>query len=207
MAKFNITPELTFADRSAWGANSAHPRRGRTVKRHIRTHVIIHHTVMPDTDSTKNQWESEDEVFKMMRRLQTVRPDLGKDVPYNFVAFLMNTPRPSMFVCEGRGEDRRGAHTKGHNSRGVAVSFAGNFHDFDVDFGQYVPLLSLFLGWLKFDPNDPSYGGPFDPMVNLGEFTPSGRKVFAHKDFSSTKCPGRVIMPFLRQVDFVNPND
>ena len=205
MAKFDIIPGLTFVDRSGWGADTAHSRLGRMVSRSKRTHVIIHHTVMPDTDQTKNLWETEQEVFQMMRRLQTVRPDLGKDVPYNFVAFLMNTNPISMYLCEGRGEDRSGAHTKGHNTKGIAVSFAGNFHDFDVDFGKYVPFLSLFLGWLKFDPNHPDYGGPFDPMVNLGTFSPAGRTVFAHQDFKVTACPGRVIMPFLRQVDFVDP--
>ena len=205
MAKFDIIPGLTFVDRSGWEADNTHQRLGRRVSRSERTHVIIHHTVIPDTDATKNLWETEEEVFQMMRKLQTVRPDLGLDVPYNFVAFLINNSQASMYVCEGRGEDRSGAHTKGHNTKGIAISFAGNFHDFDVDFSKYAPLLSFFLGWLKFDPNHPSYGGPFDPMVNLGSFSPATRPVFAHRDFKATACPGRIIMPFLQLVDFVDP--
>ena len=32
-------------------------------------------------------------------------------------------------IYEGRGWDRVGAHTKGYNSRGLAVSFMGNYKD------------------------------------------------------------------------------
>lgn len=205
MAKFDIVPTLTFADRSAWGANSKYPRLGHRVPRAQRTHIIIHHTVMPDPDATKNLWETEQEVFQMMRRLQTIRSDLGLDVPYNFVAFLMNTLVPSLYICEGRGEDRTGAHTKGHNTAGIGVAFAGNFHDFDVNVGGYVPLFSIFLGWLRFNPNHSSYGGPYAPLVNLGSLAPFGRTVFAHRDFKATACPGRVIRPFLPLINFAAP--
>lgn len=205
MAKFKITPELTFVDRSGWGASKAHLRKGYKVARKQRTHVIIHHTVMPDNDRTKNIWETESEVFQMMKKLQTVRPDLGLDVPYNFVVFLMNTTPASMYVCEGRGEDRTGAHTHGQNTKGIGISFAGNFHDFDANFADYVPLLSAFLGWLKFNPNHPSYGRSYAPMTNLGSKAPSEGTVFAHKDFAPTACPGKNIIPFLRDVAFANP--
>lgn len=206
MANFEILSGLTFVDRKGWGASTNHPRLGHRIARNERTHVIVHHTVMPDTDNTPNLWESENGVFEMMRKLQNVRPELGHDVPYNFVAFLMNTNVPSMYICEGRGEDRTGAHTKGHNRRGIAIAFAGNFHDLDVEFHSYVHLLSYFLGWLKFNPNHPSYGGPFEPMSNLGSFRPNDRNVFAHKDFKNTNCPGRLIVPFLKNIDFIDPN-
>ena len=79
MAKFEIASGLTFADRKGWGADDSIPRLGHRVGRTKRTHVIIHHTVTPDTsDTSPNVWETTDEAFKMMKRLQTIRPDLGK---------------------------------------------------------------------------------------------------------------------------------
>ena len=126
MADFEIIPGLRFVDRRGWGASAAHPRLGNQVSRAARSHVIIHHTVMPDGDSSPNLWETDAEVFAMMRRLQTVRPDLGLDVPYNFVVFLMRNAT-EIIICEGRGEDRSGAHTKGHNTHGIGVCFAGEF--------------------------------------------------------------------------------
>ncbi len=158
----------------------------------------------PDTsDSSPNLWETPDEVFKMMRRLQTVRPDLGKDVPYNFVAFLMKK-KHTIMVCEGRGEDRTGAHTKGHNTSGIGISFAGNFMDgiSDADVSSRMHLISQFLSWLKFDPSHQDYG-QFDPMNNLGKLHPPQRNVFIHKDFAPTDCPGTKIIKFAGMLDFV----
>jgi hypothetical protein len=205
MAKFDIASRVTYVDRAGWSARQDKPRIGHRIPREDRTHVIIHHTVIVDNDATPNLWETENEIFKKMRQLQTVRPDLGEDVPYNFVVFLMNTVPTLIFVCEGRGEDRSGAHTKGHNTTGIGISIEGNFESFPVDFGPYVPLISLFLGWLKFDPNGPNYGGPYEPMRNLGQLAPSGRQVFAHRDFKSTNCPGKFVRTHLRQFDFIDP--
>lgn len=205
MAKFEIVPDLIFASRSEWVTNNVLPRLGNLVPRDQRTHVFIHHTVTPDSGSTPNQWEDEDEIFKMMRRLQTIRPDLGLDVPYSFVAFLFGDNK--LMICEGRGEDRSGAHTKGHNTRGIGISFAGNFEDSPVSagtIGKRMELLSKFLGWLRFDPSHPSYG-TFPPMINLDLLKPDGRVVWFHSDVKATACPGRHLEPHLRTVSFVNP--
>jgi N-acetylmuramoyl-L-alanine amidase len=206
MADFEIVPGLRFVDRRGWGASAEHPRLGNDVPRNARTHVIIHHTVMPDTDGSPNLWETDTEVFAMMRRLQTVRPDLGLDVPYNFVVFLMNGGT-RIIVCEGRGEDRSGAHTKGHNTTGIGVCFAGNFENAAVDpmaISSRMFLLSHFLGWLKFSASHPSYGN-FAPMANLGNLRPQSRAVFFHEDFKNTACPGRIMKPHAAQVRFINP--
>ena len=205
MAKFSIVPHLNFLTRSEWQANTNLPRQGGRVPREDRTHVFIHHTVTPDSDSTPNIWENDAEITKRMRRLQTIRPDLGMDVPYNFVAFIMDNG--DLNICEGRGEDRTGAHTKGHNTRSIAVSFAGNFEDLSVDGADLagkMKLLSFFLGWLKFNPSHPDYG-TFAPMKNLGTLMPEGRKVFAHSDIKATACPGKKITRHLDKVDFLDP--
>ena len=205
MARFSIAPHLNFFSRSEWVTDSNLPRLGGRVPRSERTHVFIHHTVTPDSDSTPNIWETEAEMKKRMRGLQTIRPDLGLDVPYNFVAFLM--ANGDLNICEGRGEDRTGAHTKGHNTRAIAVSFAGNFEDLSVagaDLKGKMRLLSYFLGWLRFNPSHPDYG-QFPAMRNLGSLTPQGRKVFAHSDITSTACPGTKLTRHLDEVDFLDP--
>lgn len=206
MARFAIVPGLTFASRSEWGPKEMYPRLGRKVARSNRTHVFIHHTCGMDKDETPNIWESEDEIFATMRHLQTCRPDLGFDVPYNFIAFMMEADR-GLYICEGRGEDRDGAHTKGHNTRAIAVSFAGNFQealDDPVEIAHRMPLLSYFLGWLKHEASHPDYG-QFKPMSKLGSLRPSGRKVFFHRDVKNTACPGIYLEKQLTQVDFIAP--
>ena len=207
MAKFEIVPGLTFADRRAWGPNPAHPRLGNKVDRDARNHIIIHHTDMIDTSgNTPNLWDSEAEAFAMMRQLQTVRPDLGFDVPYNFIVFLMSDPGKVM-ICEGRGEDRSGAHTKGHNTRGIGVCFAGGFESSPIsnpDLASRVPLVSKFLGWLKFSASHPDYGN-FPPMTNLDDLHPHSRAVFFHQDFRNTDCPGQKLKPHAAQLKCINP--
>lgn len=164
MADFEIVPNLRLVTRKAWGADTSIPRLGTSVPRRERTHVFIHHTVMVDNDGTPNVWETDGEIFVMMRRLQKVRPDLGLDVPYNFVAFL--TAGGGLTICEGRGEDRSGAHTVGHNSKAIAVSFAGDFENRIIapaDLEERMPLLSEFLKWLRTSASHPQYGD-FEPL-------------------------------------------
>lgn len=208
MAKFEIVPGLSFVDRKGWGADASLERLGRKVARSSRTHVVIHHTVLGDTsDDSPNLWNRESDIFRNMRRLQTVRAqDLGADVPYNFVAYFV-ARNNGLMICEGRGEDRSGAHTKGHNTEAIAVSFAGDFDRQSVagiEFARRMFLLSTFLGWLRFDPSHPDYGR-FRPLRNLGNLHPEGRRVFIHKDFKSTACPGRLLEPHLAQVGFIDP--
>lgn len=208
MAKFEIVPGLTFLDRRAWRADPGKPRKGRKVARSRRTHVIIHHTVLVDSDDeTPNLWEKESAITKNMRRLQIVREhDLGADVPYSFVAYFVKR-QTGVTVCEGRGEDRTGAHTKGHNTRGIGIAIAGNFESeavAGIEFSKRIHLLSAFLGWLKHNPSHPGYG-QYRPMRNIGKLRPQGRRVFVHRDFKNTACPGKLLLPYLNQIDFINP--
>lgn len=206
MADFEIVPGLRFISRAAWGADANLGRLGRKVARDNRTHVFIHHTTMIDSDDSPNIWETDTEVFAMMRRLQVVRrADLGADVPYNFVVFLMQNGK--VIICEGRGEDRSGAHTKGHNTKAIGVCFAGDFENKDVgsnEISNAIHLVSQFLGWLKYSASHPSYGN-FSPMKKLGELRPKNRAVFVHRDVKNTACPGVKIEKRADQFRFIKP--
>jgi peptidoglycan recognition protein len=203
MPAFDIVPGLRFVTREAWGADMGLPRLGNTVARSARTHIFAHHTVMVDSDATPNIWESEAEVFAMMRKIQTVRPDLGKDVPYNFVIFL-TTMNDGIYVCEGRGEDRAGAHTKGHNTKAIATSFAGDFENRLIapqEIADRMVPYATFLRWLKTSASHPTYG-EFEPLSNLGKLKPAGRHIFFHRDVKNTDCPGAKLETHLRLVRF-----
>lgn len=209
MARFDIAPGLKFLSRSEWSPDSRYPRLGTKISRDKRTHVFIHHTCMEDEDDTPNLWEQEDDILKMMRELQICRKeDLGADVPYNFVAFM--TPlNDGLYICEGRGEDRSGAHTYRHNTAAIAVSFAGNFEGDPIpseEISRRMPLLSLFLGWLRFDPNHGDYG-PYKAMTNLEKERPAdgNRHVWYHRDVKDTDCPGVKLIQHLPKVTFARP--
>ena len=179
-----LTSNLVYLSRSAWGADAGLPRLGYLVPKGRRTHLIQHHTVGEDDDDTPTLWETEAEVKQEMRRLQTIRwnpgqpDDLGADVPYNFVFFCMKNG--DLYVCEGRGEDRTGAHTAGHNTEGIGCAWHANFHRYPFA-RRYIQPASWLFGWLKNERG----------MVNLGTVKPAGRDTFGHKDFKNTACPGQ----------------
>lgn len=203
-----IVKGLTLFERKDWGADETLPRLGNKVPRRKRNHVIFHHTVMTDnSDTSPNLWETRGEIFDMMKKLQVVRrDDLGADVPYNFVAFF-NAKTKGVDICEGRGEDRSGAHTYGHNTNGIGISLAGNFHEDTTDIVEIasrIYLLSFFLGWLRYNASGEGYGN-FSPMRNLDEMRPTEREVYAHRDFKATACPGKFFEPHLRQITFLKP--
>ena len=191
-----IQPGLTYLTRKDWGADTSIPRLGASVPRSERTEAIIHHTVIVDSDATKNLWTNLAEVKAKMRQLQTIRPDLGKDVPYNFVMFLMEDG--TVVVCEGRGLDLRGAHTKYHNRTGIATALQGNFMLVTYQgLSRFVPLISRWWGWVRYDMK----------LVNLGSKHPIGRIAFGHIDLAATSCPGDNLYNIIPQLTFKEKED
>lgn len=180
---------VLYLNRADWGADPTLPRLGGPedprgswglVPRAARIYPLIHHTVIVDSDITRNVWETLEEVKLQMRRLQVIRPDLGLDVPYNFVLFLM--AGGTICVCEGRGYDRWGAHTAGqdaqgrwYNGAGIATAWQGNFEDFP----------------LPLDAQGAAVVNRWN--AHLGEMFSSMREPFlGHRDTGAqTACPGR----------------
>lgn len=184
---------VTYLPREGWDSSGA-ARRGDVIAPGLRTSVIIHHTVTIDSDATPNTWETVDEAIAHMRRLRTIRPDLGADVPYNGVVFAMAAG--GLVVAEGRGLYRSGAHTPagGRNRSGLGFAFAGNYED------QRPPdaledRLAAFGDWLV--------GLRRIGFVNLGTDRPEhGRAtVYGHHDTKATACPGRFLIERLDWID------
>lgn len=190
---------MILLSRSEWGADSELPRRGHPIGAKRRTEVVIHHTVIVDSDATANEWESLDEVKLKMRQLQRMRPDLGLDVPYNMVAFCM--AGGELVLCEGRGLERTGAHTKGHNRSALGIAFQGNFESAPLPTGADAQLRE-FTRWLRDLRNAGGFG-------NLGSSRPPGAQVWGHRDIptASTLCPGKALYARLKSIRFIDGED
>ena len=178
------TTKSEFLTRAQWGATVT--PLGYYVPPYRRTELHIHHTAAIDgNDTTPNRWDRA-EAIRYMKALQTARPDLGKDIPYNFVAFVLEDL--SVLVCEGRGLYKTGAHTAGHNTAGIAISVGGNFDKPDPD------AAAAFLAVVK---NDATYWKQ-NILPNLCSVkNPKGWDLWGHRDSSNKSCPGNTLYPLL----------
>lgn len=192
--------------RAEWGARTDLPRLGEIVDPDAATHLFIHHPVGVDNDATPNVFETVEECVRRMRGLQTVRPDLGLDVPYNWVAFLMED---QVLICEGRGAYRKGAHTQWHNVDGRAICVYGDFQTHPV-FGlaRWMPTLGHFAWDVRTGNAAATAGGA--PLRNLGNAKPApGRDAWGHREAKDpegnnvsggTSCPGTYLFAELHHI-------
>lgn len=184
--------DLNFLYRDQWDRLTL-PPLGEWVPAIRRTSIVVHHTVTVDRDPTPNVWESIEECAKHMRRLQTIRAqDLGADVPYSFVAFLMADG--TVTLAHGRGFSRSGAHSPGRNSTGFGIAFAGNFEAADAEererLAHALAALGSYFGRLA--------SGTLPVFPKLGTDRPGdGRHAWAHRDFKATACPGQALYDLL----------
>jgi hypothetical protein len=174
--------DVIYLDRKAWGADESLERKGYLVSPEKRTEIFIHHTVGVDDDATPNVFETLAEIVKWMRRLQTIRPELGLDVPYNYVVFFaIIDGKPTLVICEGRGWQRTGAHTKYHNTKALAWGIHGNFMLPTFGLELYLAALGPWIAVLRVEKR----------LDNLGSVRPARAEVFGHRDSgASTSCPG-----------------
>ena len=99
------------------------------------------------------------------------------------------------FLGEGRGLDRSGAHTQGHNTKGIGISFQGNF-ELKPPPTHFDAQLAALGNWLRTLREQEGF-------VNLGSETPAGRDVWGHQDVKSTACPGRHLFDKLPLIRFL----
>ncbi|KAF6306875.1 peptidoglycan recognition protein 2 [Rhinolophus ferrumequinum] len=102
--------------RCRWGAA---PYRGSPTPLKLPLRFLyVHHTYLPAPPCTAFA-----RCAANMRSMQRYHQDTRgwNDIGYSFVV------GSDGYVYEGRGWDRVGAHTLGHNSRGFGVAFVGNY--------------------------------------------------------------------------------
>jgi hypothetical protein len=182
-----------YLSRAGWGVNTSLPRLGFAVAASKRTEVHVHHTAAVDTsDFTKNRWTIKNAI-KYQRQLQTIRPDLGKDIPYTEVFYVLENL--DVTIMEGRGLSRTGAHTAGHNTAGLGWAVAGNFDLGDPDaINVVIASIDNRIRWLR------KSGFP-----NLTDTHPTGRTVYGHRDTKATACPGAHLFAALPRITLDPP--
>jgi hypothetical protein len=176
---------VTYLDRSAWGAGPV--RVGYSAPHGQFVGLVAHHTVfvISDYDGDGIVRGDLDDIKRYMRRLKTMRPDLGDDVPYSFVVFEGARPGDCV-VAEGRGFGRTGAHTQGYNSTRYGVALAGNSSARPVTEG----ILSGYR-WVG-----RKLARPEDARATIG-----------HRDTKPTECPGTSLYAALPKIQppFTDP--
>lgn len=178
-----VTPngvKVLYMERDEVGYSSSIPRLGKIVPVADRDGVVHHHTVGggANVHTIKS-------ALSYARALQTIRPDLGKDVPYNFVSFVLGMSEThDLLIVEGRGFLRSGAHTVDTNRPGsensdlIAIAWAGDFR-----FGDGI----VEVGWPE---HVIAAGHWLREHAPAGMFAGKSISVTGHKDHKATSCPG-----------------
>lgn len=151
---------MEFVSRQEWGAA---PARSITRLRPERvTHFFLHHTT-GGQQHDRAAW---------LRGIQRFHQETRgwSDVAYSWLVDADGT------IYEGRGWTRVGAHTRGHNSTGVAVAYLG-------DGRQSVPPAALRAIVKVAEEADRVFGRSLERLP--------------HKAVGNTTCPGEVLAAWL----------
>ena len=168
---------LTYLNRVDWGANTSYPRKGYQLELVDFVGLILHHTVMvlADWDGDGITHGDLDDISRYMQRLQTIRPDLGLDVPYSFVVFRGAGPN-DVVICEGRGWTLSGAHTAGPPSTGRFERY--NYTRYGVAIGANTM-------------TEPVTDGMVEGIRWIGDHLPGpAEPTQGHHESYATACPG-----------------
>jgi len=193
--------QIIFVSRKEWGASSATEtfiRNRYSASPREKTSIQVHHTAAIDTnDATPNRWDYE-EAAAYVRRLQSSRPDLGP-LPYS-VNLAVSEDLKTVWVFQGRGILKVGAHTGGHNRDGVGFGVLGNFDKPDTQAAQ------VLVNAIERICHDLRYGGEWSDRLteggvhlpHLGDLkSPKGWLAWGHRDSSTKTCPGHSLYPLL----------
>ncbi|XP_067648816.1 peptidoglycan-recognition protein SC2-like [Haliotis asinina] len=161
----SVCPRIT--SRSEWGASP--PRSTSKLNRPVK-YAFIHHGASAPCFSQSS-------CSAMVRRYQNQHMNRNgwSDIGYNFLIGEDGN------VYEGRGWDRRGAHTRGYNSVGLGFCFIGNF--------------------MKRAPNSAALNTAKALIacgVSMGKIQ-SNYILRGHRDMGSTDCPGTALYNIIRR--------
>ncbi len=185
--------EIKYIPRRVWGSSVATEefiRKRTSDPSYRKTEIHVHHTAAIDVDDdTPNRWDYS-EAVAYMRRLQWARPDLGP-LPYS-ENIAVSEDTDTVWVFQGRGILKRGAHTARHNVAGVGWGILGNFDKGDnLAAHAAVAAIESRVGELRQDVV-PSLGNAKNPR---------GWNAWGHRDSSSKSCPGFEVYTLLRDFD------
>lgn len=162
---------INVISREEWGAVS--PASDYT--EHSPSKITIHHTAQTLPSSVE-------ESYQVMRQIQEEHinspSDPYIDIGYHYVI------DPFGNVFEGRPVWAQGAHTYGNNTNNVGISFMGYFH---APY-NHVPT--------------PEALATLDTLVTAlrQAYDISRSRVFGHRDFNATACPGDILYPVVGQI-------
>jgi len=150
----------TITTRGQWGAR---PPTGSTHMGSPVQNVVIHHTAGA-TCSTSAGCAAEVRAIQNMHMNSNGWADIG-------YSFLIGGSDP-VWIYEGRGWNKVGAHAPGYNSNSIGISFMGNYMT------SLPSAVALSMGRKLITCG-----------ISLGKIT-SSRRILGHRDAVATACPG-----------------
>ncbi|XP_075721762.1 peptidoglycan-recognition protein SC1a [Rhipicephalus microplus] len=161
-------PGVTIVSRKEWGAR---PPRSQVAMRNPRAqYVFIHHT-------TGAQCKDQRSCSRLVRSHQNHHMNANRwsDIGYNFL--VGGDGR----IYVGRGFGREGAHTRGYNKVGIAISFVG-------DFSRTRPSPSMLRAAERLIACGVKQG-KIDKRYSL----------HGHRDANCTTCPGNLLYAIIKK--------
>lgn len=151
---------MNIYSRSSWGARYRDGFGTRAVR---NLEVWLHHSVTTQLSPSASV-ESEKAQVRSLESIGQSR--FGGGISYTYVVF------PSGRVYQGHSLNRIGAHTAGHNTRGIGIVLAGNYDVYEPSAAQ----LSAVAHLLQF-------------LQGMGAIS-RARLNGGHRDTKATGCPG-----------------
>ena len=162
-----------LASRAAWGARSP-DRSNLTVNRNPWTRLTVHHTAMHSSTLGRVSPGEIGQAIQGIQRQHMVDRGFG-DIGYHFLV----DPRGGIWA--GRDLTYQGAHALGSNNiANLGICLLGNFED-ERPTAAALSALERLVNDLR-----ERYGIPRN-------------RVYGHRDFTSTACPGRNLMAWVRR--------
>lgn len=191
-------PAPAIVTRAEWGANEAIREPGQEYDSTVEK-IIVHHTVTPNNPA--------DPAGVLRGIYQTAVAGEYIDVQYNWLIdhngrvyegrWATDYPAGAVHTGELNGNNVRGAHSGGHNSRTVGVAFMGTYTDFrppDVAIEALVTLLAWKCARWAIDPEGAT------PYTNGDGGVSQIPNICGHRDTKATTCPGTPLWSMLPEI-------
>jgi len=170
--------------RTEWECPDGNESPGWTQQYANVTHILIHHTATPNTDT---DWPAR---VRSIWNYHTYDRGWG-DVGYNYLI------DPNGIIYEGRagGDDVIAGHVSGHNTGTMGVAFLGTFSDVEPT-DAALDSVELLIAWKS------SQKG-IEPLESSTDYAGSYyANIAGHRDLAATECPGEDLyglLPTIRQ--------